>query len=260
MRHSCDGRRHETTLYPKAISSYSLAAAAGVRSINLREASIMSVEAFSSRLGILLLAATFTFGCVGGSKSDKKKSDVPVTMDTGPPSDTAAPPQDTGAPPQDSGTPQEVTNPPADANDPPADVFVPPQDVAVPPEDVAVPPQDVAVPPEDASSPEDVGVLPAGACMNEADQAIINSKDISGISKDCAIKNFGNAPAMTQCIQDGTGLSDGCVACFGGINSCGMSQCLFDCFDPDSKACDDCIAEKCAPAFKECSGLDPSAG
>ena len=96
---------------------------------------------------------------------------------------------------------------------------------------------------------------PKGACTNEADQEIVDTTDVEAISYDCALKNLGNAKAATECIQEETGLSDACVGCFGQVNACGMSKCLAQCIQPQSKACTECIDENCMPAFEECSGL-----
>ncbi len=80
--------------------------------------------------------------------------------------------------------------------------------------------------------------------------------DVEAISCDCALKNFGNAANATKCIQDETGLSDACVACFGEINACGMSKCLALCFNPSSPECTACIDANCMPAFEEYPGLE----
>ena len=75
---------------------------------------------------------------------------------------------------------------------------------------------------------------------------------------DCASKSFGQEPATSNCIKMMTGLSDGCVACFGATISCTVSKCLQFCLaDQNSVACTMCRATNCDPAFVTCSGLTP---
>ena len=99
---------------------------------------------------------------------------------------------------------------------------------------------------------------PAGACTNEADQSIIDTTDVQGIAQDCALSNFGNEPAATECIKNETGLTQDCVVCFQGIVGCAFANCIGQCAaDPSGGPCDECLQANCYPAFTECSGLDP---
>jgi hypothetical protein len=95
-----------------------------------------------------------------------------------------------------------------------------------------------------------------GACTNAADNAIVTSKDVAKITGDCAQKTFGAEPGTKDCIKMGTGLSDPCVVCFDGTVGCVVKNCFNECAaDSASKACTDCRAAKCDPAFVACSGL-----
>jgi hypothetical protein len=141
----------------------------------------------------------------------------------------------------------DTTTPPADTATPPADTATPPADTATPPADTATPPADTATPPA------------TGGCNNDADKAIIAEKDLADIAKTCAISNLGNAPATLQCIKDGSGLSDTCVACFGGSVQCGQVCALPCAIVPDEAACDACLVENgCIKEFDDCSGLPPT--
>jgi hypothetical protein len=103
------------------------------------------------------------------------------------------------------------------------------------------------------------GGAAAGACTNEADLAIVMSKDVAGITGQCGKENFGAEPKTSECIKTGTGLSDACVACFAGTVKCVVEKCLNDCLaDANSQACKDCRAANCDPAFEACSGLPSS--
>lgn len=97
-----------------------------------------------------------------------------------------------------------------------------------------------------------------GACTNDADLAIVMSKDVGSIAGACAQMNFGNDAATQQCIKDQTGLSDPCIVCFMDTIKCVIANCLTECLsDPNSAACVSCRAAKCDPAFAMCSGLTP---
>ncbi|MBM4321556.1 MAG: hypothetical protein FJ125_16840 [Deltaproteobacteria bacterium] len=61
-----------------------------------------------------------------------------------------------------------------------------------------------------------------------------------------------------NCVRDATGLSEACSACFAAALDCTISQCMAQCVvNPLGPECAACRAEKCDPAFIECSGLDP---
>ncbi len=96
-----------------------------------------------------------------------------------------------------------------------------------------------------------------GACTNAADQAIVDSMDVEGTAKDCALANLGNEPAALACIKEKTGLSESCIVCFSGIVTCGIEKCISQCLiDSASPECNQCLEDNCYPAFNECSGLN----
>jgi hypothetical protein len=98
------------------------------------------------------------------------------------------------------------------------------------------------------------------ACKDSADQTIVNTKDIPGITQTCATQNLGNDANTRMCIKTQTGLSDNCVTCFDQEVSCVISHCVSMCSsDPMGAACSTCRATNCDPAFISCSGLPATA-
>ena len=113
----------------------------------------------------------------------------------------------------------------------------------------------------DITDMTDVTDMPEGACINEQDGPILEAQDVSAVAEGCGIDNIGDAAAAQKCIQDETGITDGCAACFGGIIGCIIEKCIAQCgpppigAGPDSPECGECRAENCDPAFEECSGV-----
>ena len=100
---------------------------------------------------------------------------------------------------------------------------------------------------------------PRGACNNADDLTIVATiDDPSGVAAQCLL---GGTCGMDEtciagCIQDETGLSDGCSFCFAQAGTCAATQCLLQCInDFGSPECLGCIQESCGPAFEECAGL-----
>jgi hypothetical protein len=161
-------------------------------------------------------------------------------------------------------------------------------DTTTPQEDTATPPVDTATPPPDSQCVANcegkecgddgcggscgpctgegvtcdeegkcVHLEPSGgACTGEADLEIIKSQDLKTLAKTCAMSNMGDKDKTVKCIQDETGLTDECVACFGLSVQCG-SQCAAACSDSSTpQECDKCLEDKgCSKEFEECSGL-----
>jgi hypothetical protein len=115
------------------------------------------------------------------------------------------------------------------------------------------------------------GPLPPGACTNPVDMSKLEDNDLKAVAQTCAVDGQGDEQVTLACIKDAMGLSDDCVACFGGSVLCGM-QCLDLCLPapPDSgetepvsspEACDQCLKDKeCTNTgfledFVKCSGL-----
>ncbi|MFS8064906.1 MAG: hypothetical protein ACMG6S_00915 [Byssovorax sp.] len=110
-----------------------------------------------------------------------------------------------------------------------------------------------------ASGSAGTGVMMMGACTNQADLGIIQTKDVKKIAEDCGKMNLGMEPATKNCIKMGTALSDPCVTCFDDIVQCVVAKCFNQCFaDPGSAACKTCRETNCNPAFAACSGLPPT--
>jgi hypothetical protein len=203
----------------------------------------------------LILALTPLAACEGDgttSTSDGPVAGLDATggSDTAPaaPGDAATPPEDAAAPPED------VTAPPEDVTAPPEDVTAPPEDVTAPPEDVTTPPEDTATPPEDTATPS------AGACDNAADLAAFETAGaidghVSACVSQCLTSGQLNATCYSGCVQQRTGLSAPCSACFGQVMQCTVTNCALRCLNPASADCTACRDEKCTPAFTECAGV-----
>jgi hypothetical protein len=98
-----------------------------------------------------------------------------------------------------------------------------------------------------------------GACTNAADLALVQSKDVAGITGKCGTDNLGAEPKTKDCIKTQTGLSDACVDCFDGTVQCVVAKCFSQCIaDANSQPCKDCRKANCDPAFESCSGLPSS--
>jgi hypothetical protein len=73
--------------------------------------------------------------------------------------------------------------------------------------------------------------------------------------------NLGDVTAATQCIADETGLSEACMACVGGIVSCGSTNCQMHCVgDQSTTECQGCLETNCYHDYRTCSGLEPTDG
>ncbi len=199
-------------------------------------------------LAILALAVAACDGGDGGGEGPGADTTTPAEDTTAPEEDTIEPPrEDTiGPPPEDT-----VGPPPEDTVEPPPEDTIEP-----PPEDtIEPPPEDTVEPP-----PEDT-VESAGACDNDADFDVLAAVEaqLSDIIGGCVMPCFGQGVACyTTCVQDATGLSDGCADCFGQVMDCTVANCAFQCIDSGSPACADCQENKCAPAFLECAGVPMS--
>jgi hypothetical protein len=121
--------------------------------------------------------------------------------------------------------------------------------------DVVVEDTDTVTPPEDTD-------VPAGACDNPADFAALAAAadTISDTTQSCVF-SCTQAPRLgacvTTCIGADVGLTGGCAQCFGNISVCVVNQCLTQCLDASSAACENCRKQKCEPAFVTCAGITP---
>lgn len=145
---------------------------------------------------------------------------------------------------------------------PSEDTWLPPVDALQTPEETWEQPEEVLIPQEDVQQEEDVGqiaeiVVSAGACDNPEDLATLESSpELSDKIAGCAMQCIGQGvDCMSGCVQDATGLSEGCSACFGDAINCTLNSCMLQCIDSGSQACGDCQQQKFAPAFLECAGV-----
>jgi len=99
------------------------------------------------------------------------------------------------------------------------------------------------------------GETSAGACVNPADTALLDSLGEAGlteIGESCGPGCFLSGDkkgCFGDCYSD-NGFSDACSECFGEIGACTMDNCL-DGFSADEA----CIEVECQPAFDACSGI-----
>jgi hypothetical protein len=99
---------------------------------------------------------------------------------------------------------------------------------------------------------------PTGACTDAADESIVVSLGQQGLTDavtQCAQDNFLGEPATSNCIQQQTGLSSACVACFDANVHCGAQHCFQQCSQGGNTTCNSCLHMYCTPAFNTCSGL-----
>lgn len=146
-----------------------------------------------------------------------------------------------------------ATDPPAGDTDPgPAD-DAPPQV----PADTDPPATDTDI--DDAT---DEG----GYCANASDLATLAALDPADIADaaqscafGCARPPQGTSPraCIANCMEGELGVSADCADCFGGIGVCVIVNCLGQCFNPSSSACETCRQNNCEPAFRTCAGVDP---
>jgi len=101
-----------------------------------------------------------------------------------------------------------------------------------------------------------------GACVNEADFAIV-SGDISSIQA-TAVSCYMDCSSlpevescMADCIATAKGISSPCAMCFASQTTCMAVNCIMQCVgDPQSGECLGCQEENgCTAAFATCSGL-----
>ena len=101
-----------------------------------------------------------------------------------------------------------------------------------------------------------------GTCNNGADLAIIaaNEDGISDAAKTCAMNCLGESDVVgcgAPCVEDATGLSEQCSACYVGVIACSIGNCLGECVaDPYAEECLQCMEDMgCYSDFHSCSGL-----
>jgi len=109
----------------------------------------------------------------------------------------------------------------------------------------------------DCDDPDcDLVILTGGACTNEADQLALCTTDINTVLQDCA-NNGGcgtDANCYGTCMAAATNVSATCSGCFGQMAACVGTTCIWDCFDPNSTGCQNCVATNCWPLVESCGG------
>ena len=97
-----------------------------------------------------------------------------------------------------------------------------------------------------------------GACNNPADIKVFHDHwyDFRSIVQSCAQDCLGRSNCTSRCIQNDTGLSEGCSDCFGDTVECIASKCFVPCLKPESNDCQKCALDNCLPALLKCTGCD----
>ncbi len=103
----------------------------------------------------------------------------------------------------------------------------------------------------------DAGGGSEGACLNPADEAILDTGAVDGATTDCGNGCvFDSTPnCVRDCLVTATGLSEECAACYDGLVNCMIANCAIQCIDSESADCETCRLDNCATPFTECSGL-----
>ncbi|KAH3760824.1 hypothetical protein Pelo_7319 [Pelomyxa schiedti] len=66
------------------------------------------------------------------------------------------------------------------------------------------------------------------------------------------------AECAGRCLQDSTGISQGCASCFAADIQCALKHCKMACWrSSESKKCIACHNKYCTPALQTCTGLPP---
>jgi len=108
---------------------------------------------------------------------------------------------------------------------------------------------------------------PMGACLNEADGAILGPDEgeaAKAAATDCAMGCIaepdleGIVACANPCVIDATGLTEDCAGCYTSIIGCTFVNCLALCAaDASSEECTTCMADNgCYDVFYECTGLE----
>jgi len=159
----------------------------------------------------------------------------------------------------------DTVEPPVDTVEPPEDTLEPPEDTLEPPEDTLEPPEDTlgeVVPPVDTVEP------PVGACLNDADMAILGPDGgaaAKAAATDCAMACIAEptveeiVACANPCVVADTGLTEDCSGCYTAIIACTIINCLGECVaDSAAPECLGCMdASGCYADFFECTGLEP---
>ncbi len=100
------------------------------------------------------------------------------------------------------------------------------------------------------------------ACTDEADEGILMEPGFTDDYASCAEAASGDGAATSMCLQEDTGLSEGCADCFGDYTTCLLANCIGQCLPPNqnSEPCMMCLTDNCAPGFEDCAGVEFPSG
>ncbi len=100
---------------------------------------------------------------------------------------------------------------------------------------------------------DDLGIL-AGI---EDIAALVTQQCLLG-TRACAVMEVPQCVA--ECLEEEVGLPQDCGVCVGLVTNCILRDCIGDCTNPESPACDTCVAEAtpaCNEVFEPCGGFVP---
>ena len=109
---------------------------------------------------------------------------------------------------------------------------------------------------------------PVGACLNDADMAILGPDGgdaVKAAATDCAMACIAEptvdeiVACANPCVVENTGLTEDCSGCYTAIIACTIINCLGECVaDSEAPECLGCMdASGCYADFFECTGLEP---
>ena len=84
--------------------------------------------------------------------------------------------------------------------------------------------------------------------------------DMSAVASQCTVNCLVQPPGCaSECVQDETGLTPACSACYGGLLDCAVNNCLGPCTsNPGGDPCYECLDDTgCSDTFTACSGFEP---
>ena len=107
-----------------------------------------------------------------------------------------------------------------------------------------------------------MGGLAGDACLDDLD-ILADIEDLNTLvveqcvlGRNCAFMEV--APCVAECLEEEVGLPQDCGLCVGLVTECILRACLTDCTDPESTACDECVAavtDECNEVYEPCAGF-----
>ncbi|KAF4667329.1 hypothetical protein FOL47_003615 [Perkinsus chesapeaki] len=105
-----------------------------------------------------------------------------------------------------------------------------------------------------------IAVTASDNACNDGDKAKIGGSLFPGFLWHCGMQAMLDPSKISQCLEQGCGLTNGCADCFTESGKCVLDDCLSDCMTPSNPSCKTCMDKNCNPAFLKCSGLSGDVG